>query len=291
MKRPHLTARQASKLKRTVVVATILIALALLVFAEVVRPNQEAKTYTSRLDTASKPLQSCFDDLAKTTELNIYYAPDTALITRQQDARTITNEINICRTELATFEAAAQQLSGQQLAGYTNTYRTAKVNQRQAIDVAGQSRDVLNQYARLADFLTAYYKHIEAFSSYMTATNESTFFDTARLQAMSAQADDMRVRADQIRALQSPPEFNDTKTTTAAMFTTAASGFDNLVGGYNFGNDSTVNLGYRQIDEAQTSYDSTVINLPFEQLTRSYIPQQVMQLPVKIENLLAGESE
>lgn len=291
MKRPTLTARQASRLKRTLVMATVLIAVSLLVFAEVIRPNQEAKSYTSRLDAASKPLQACFEDLSKTTELNIYYAPDIALVTKQQDAKTISSEINVCRAELADFEAAAQQLSGQQLAGYTNTYRTAKVNQRQAIDIAGQSRDVLNQYARLSEFLTNYYRHIEAFTTYMTAVNSTTFFDGVRLQDMSKQADDMRVRADQLRNLASPQEFNESRTATATMLTTAASGFDNLVGGFSFGNDTTVNLGYAQIDEAQTSYDSKVINLPFEQLTSSYIPKQVLQLPIKIENLLTGESE
>lgn len=294
MQRPHFSLRTtlpASKLKRTIVVTTIVAALAVLVFVEVIQPNQEAKSYTGRLANASKPLQSCFEELAKTTELAIYYAPDIALITKQQDAGAISSRIAVCRTELANFELVAQRLSGQQLASYTKAYQAAKVNQRQAIDVAGQSRDVLNQYAKLADFLAEYYKHIEAFSSYMTAANESTFFDGAQLQTMSNQADDMRARANQIRIIQSPLEFNDTKNATATMFTTAAGGFDSLVGGYNFANDATVSLGYSQINEAQATYDSTIINLPFEQLTGSYIPQQVVQLPSKIENLLSAESE
>jgi hypothetical protein len=285
------TARQA-KLKRVSFFVCVLFLIALIAYAEVIRPNQDAKSYTIRLETASKPLEKCFEKLAETTALKIYYAPDIPLETKKQDVATIDKEIATCRKELSSFESSSQKLMQLHFAGYTPVYRDAKVNQRQAVEVIGQSTDVLNQYSNMATFLKAYFGHVEVFSTYTAElANGNDFFGSDRIQQLATQAKDLRNRATQLRQLSSPPEFNGTKEATAVILNATANGFENLVVGYSRGNDFTVNSGNTQIDEAVASYDSTVINMPFEQLNKSYIPKQVVQLPSKIQNLLAGASE
>lgn len=285
------TARQV-KIKRIGIVIAALLMLALFVYAEVIRPNQNAKTYTSRLEASSKPLQQCFEKLADTTTLGIYYAPDIPLVEKQQDARIITDEINNCRKELGNFDRTSQQLMQLHFAGYTTVYKDAKVSQRQATDVIGQSNDVMNQYASMATFLSSYYNHIEAFSSYTTAlAADGSFFFQDRIQLLASQAKDLRARAAQIQALDSPLEFDEMKNATAIMLNTTAGGFEDLVVGYSQGNDFLIASGYENVDKAVAMYDGTVINMPFEQINKSYIPKQVVQLPGKVENLLAAESE
>jgi hypothetical protein len=290
----------SKKAKNIIVIFSIVLFAVLLVFAEVIRPNQDAKAYTARLNSASQPLNSCFEKLADTTSLDIYYAPDITIQDRQKDAKTITTQVDACRAQLKDFNTEARDLLNLHLAGYTQTYHEAKVNQRQAYDVIGQSNDVLNQYADLATFLSNYYEHIGVFLDYFNnlQTIEKaypySYPDRATVATLSSQASDLHKRAAAIRALPttaSTASFADTKTETADMFDAYAAGFDNVVKGYTNYSDYYRSLGYKQVDAAVATYDAKVVTLPFEQLKASYIPKQVQQLPVKVKNLLAAQSE
>jgi hypothetical protein len=149
--------------RRALIVVTAVLMVALLVFAEIIRPDQDARAYTARLQASSRPLQACFEKLADTTQSDIFYAPDIAIKDRQADAATISKQVAICQKELAHFNAVAGELLNLHFSGYTQTYHQAKVNQRQAYDVIGQSSDVLDQYGDLAAMLTSYYAHIKVF--------------------------------------------------------------------------------------------------------------------------------
>jgi hypothetical protein len=289
-KLPKIRLRRDRYKRATIVVCALLILL-LLAYAEVIRPNQDARNYVKHLEVSSKPLQQCFEELADTTQLSIYYAPDTTLESKREDS-TILKQINVCHSKLNTFDAESHQLTGLRLSGYTAPYRQAKVYQRQAFDVVGQSKDVLNRYAMMANFLSKYFDHIIAFSTYTSELQDNRYYlGSAQLTTMQQQADDLRQRATQIRELEAPKEFAATKNDTADMMGVAADGLSNVAKGYRSGNDYMVSLGYSEIDQAIADYDSHVINLPFQQLTKSYIPRQVNQLPAKIENLLVSASE
>jgi hypothetical protein len=288
----RVSERFTPKSRRVTLWVVTIMAIVLLAYAEVIRPNQDAQSYTKRLDSASQPLDKCFDKLAETTQLKTYGAPDISLAVKQQDMATILQQITTCREELKKFDHSAQQLLSLRLAGYTATYRQAKVDQRQAYDVIGQSNDVLNQYRDLATFLQTYYGHITSFKNYTDAmSGDVTYYDTSRVREIRSQAADLRKRADEVAKLKSPAEFNATKASTGDMFRSAATGLENFADGYSTANDYLTSLGYSQIDQAVRQYDSTVINMPFDQLTKSYIPQQVVGLPAKVENLLAANSE
>ena len=293
--RASLKPTHSKKAKHYLMITAVVLALGLIIFAEVIRPNQDARAYTGRLDTASKPLNQCFEKLAATTELDIYYAPDVSLDTKQKNITTIKSQIAACREELASFDAQAHRLLTLHFAGFTQTYRDAQVNQRQAYDVIGQSRDVLNQYYELADFLDQYYNHIAAFMTYFAnlqkIENNYGTPNTATVKILSQQAGDLHKRAGLIRGLKVTPGFELTKTATADMFEPLATGFDNAVKGYTNYSDYYTNLGLGQVDKAVADYDAKVINMPFDQLKTSYIPKQVQQLPIKIQNLLAAQSE
>lgn len=293
MGRRRANRRIPPKYKRSIMVVSILLAISLLAYAEVIRPNLDAKTYTNHLSSASTPLQKCFEQLAGTTELSMFYAPDVELRSKEDDTTAILRQIDACRIQLNRFEQESRQLAGVPLGSLSASYRQAKVHQRQAFDVIGQSNDVLNQYHKMATFLAEYYAHIAAFSSYASElqTNEQAYISNARLRVMEQQAANLHERAATITKLEAPREFAGTKTETAAMFSKLAGGFDSIIVGIRSGDGNLIQTGYRQADEAAAFYDSTVINLPFDQLTKSYIPTQVEQLPVKVENLLTTSSE
>lgn len=287
--------RMPKKAKRYSIIAAVVIFVVLLVFAEIIRPNQDAKSYTARLNASSKPLEDCFRELADTTELDIYYAPDIAINEKQRDVKTIAGQINTCQNELNVFDAQAHKLLNLHFAGYTQVYHEAQVNQRQAYDVVGQSNDVLQQYSELAVFLEQYYAHVDVFLAYFKDVQkiEASYSQpsTASIKVISQQAADLRKRAAIIRQLKASPGFEMTKLSTAEMFENMATGFENTAKGYANYNDNFKNLGFKQVDEAVAVYDSKIINLPFEQLKVSYVPKQVQQLPVKVETLLATQTE
>jgi hypothetical protein len=291
-----MSARKTTKkTKRISLVAGIVLLVALLAFAEVIRPDQDARAYTARLQSASQPLGACFQKLANTTQLDVYYAPDIPIKEKQDNIRTINNQINSCRTQLASFNKQSQDLLNLHFAGYTQTYHQAKVNQRQAYDVIGQSEDVLNQYADMANFLDQYYGHIGAFLSYFdnlqTVEKSGAYTSNANIAVLTSQASDLHKRAADIRGMPANVSFDPTKPATADMFDAMAAGFDNVVRGYSGYGDYTRNLGFQQVDAAVATYDTTVVNLPFDQLNASYVPKQVQQLPVKVKNLLAAQFE
>lgn len=282
-----------SKYKRGIVAASIILALVLLAYAGIVRPDQDAKSYIHHLDDSSKPVQQCFDKLAQTTELGVFYAPDIALERKQTDVTTILHQIDHCRRILNQFEQESRQLMRVPIGSLTTSYQQAKVYQRQTFDIIGQSNDVLDQYRTMASFLSDYYGHIAVFTAYTSQTQatQRQYVTSAQLRVMEQQANDLRVRAKHIRTLDAPREFTTTKLETATMFTSMASGLDNVVNGIRNGQTEVLETGYQQTELAAASYDSTIINLPFSQLTKSYIPAQVSQLPVKIKNLLTTSSE
>jgi hypothetical protein len=268
------------------------VAIALLAYSQIIRPNQDAQNYTTHLSASSKPLQKCFEQLADTTGSKLFYAPDIPIDTKLQDTTMIQAKIKECRYKLDEFDIAAHHLAGLHLAGYTNEYRQSKIYQRQAYDIVGQSTDVLDQYNKTASFLGQYFNHIAAFNTYITSLQkDGSYFGSARLTAMEQQADDLRARATTIRGLDAPQEYNKTKQVTADMLVMTADGLDLVVRGYRQGLDTSVTAGYKKIDTATASYDSTIVNMPFDQLIKSYIPKQVMQLPAKIDNLLTASSE
>ncbi len=281
--------------KKVSVIAGIVVLVALIIFAEIIRPDQDARSYTNRLQSATQPLNDCFEKLSDTTSLDIYYAPDIALKEKQSDVKSVADQVAACRTQLASFDKQAHDLLNLHFAGYTQTYHQAKVNQRQAYDVIGQSQDVLNQYADLADFLNTYYSHIEAYLSYFNnlQTIEKSYGNPtkATVAVLAGQASDLHKRATQIRAMPDNISFNDIKQPTADMFDAMGTGFDNVVKGYTNYSDYYRNIGDKQVDAAVANYDSTIIDLPFSRLQSSYVPKQVQQLPVKVKNLLAAQSE
>ena len=292
MKRPRANRFRPATYKRASIAVCALLVIALVAYAEVIRPNQDASNYIAMLDRSSDPLESCFTDLAKTTQLGIYYAPDVPLEDKRQDTATILQQINTCQKELATFENKSHGLATLHLSGYTPQYREAKVFQRQASDITGQSNDVMDQYALMATFLSKYYDHIIAYTTYSEELRtNSRYMGSAQLTTLNQQAADLRQRAGQIRTLDAPQEFNDTKQQTADMFDNTATGFENIIQGYHTGNTTLINSGYDRVDAATAIYDSTIVNLPFNQLTKSYIPKQVNQLPGKVRNLLSSSVE
>jgi len=281
------------KSKRYLIAVVVLMAIALLVFAEVVRPNQDAKSYTKRLESASEPLDSCFRDLAETTQQDIFYAPDIDLVVKQKNVKSIQDHIAACRIELGKFNSTAHELLALHFAGYTKTYREAQLNQHHAFNIVSQSEDVMDQYGNMADFLSQYYANLGGFLNTFDALNKAQDSNTLSNanRKVSNQAASLRANAKAIRALKAPTGLADAQNSTATMIEQAATGFENLARGLDGYSDTYQNLGYKQIDAALETYDKSVIGKPYEVLKNSYVLKQINALPAKVENLLAGETE
>ncbi len=278
---------------RTLLVVWALLLVTGIVYAEIIRPNTAANDYSKRLNAEAGRTEKCFESLTKTTELDIFYAPDVKLDTKQKNIASIRQQINSCRQQVASFESVTKSLPTMRFAGYTPTFKEAKVTQRQALDVVGQSNDVMNQYDRMAAFLSSYYTTVDTFLKYteQLSTLNTGIVTAANAKVLEDQATELETMAKDMRTMDAPNEFSDTKTLTADMFDKAATGFKDVRYGYVNYADAYTTRGFNQVDEALKSYDSTIVNSPFDKLTSSYIPKQVMQLPNKIDDLLAGASE
>lgn len=264
-----------------------LIALALLAYTQIIRPNQLAAAYHDRLDVASSRLYDCFERLDQTRRLPVFEAPDVALSTKLQNAAGIVDTIDGCDDDLTGFKAAAQTLPPVRFSGYTHEFRNARNDSQAALNVAGQTTDVLRQYRTMAEFLEQYYRSLEQFERSVSQLNELQ--DVAVLANhtvwLSEQAAELRRQAQHLRSVQAYPGFERVTGPTAGILESAATGFELLYRGYSSRNDASIDAGFTDIESARASYDSRLQTLPFQRLQQSYIVSQVGALPAKLDGL------
>lgn len=279
--------RQARRLPRGLLAIAAAVALGLLAYSQVYRPNVQALTYQRQLDTAAGRLQECFRRLDATRSRQLFEAPDISLADKQRDVSAIKTVIRDCSGELARFNTGAQTLPSQQLGGFTGRYRAAHAARQEALDIAGQSRDVMAQYERLAGFLEQYYALLVPFEAYTADLNAVEDVSTlaGRQQSLANQAAELRSRADEMRRLQPFAGFGPVLEPTADAITLAADGIGTLAAGLAGTDDSTIDRGFAAIEAAAAVYDSQIRQLPFDQLQRTHVGSQVASLPSRLDTL------
>ncbi len=284
---------QKAHLKRATVVFVALLAFSLLAYAEIIRPNQHARAYDSRLSVAADDLHNCFLQLADNENSAIFYAPDIPLAQKQDNIKTIQQSIRRCNGELQRFYYDAQTLQSLYLSGYTADYRQSRTTKDHALNVAGQSNDVLRQYDQMATFLGEYYQGLEQFIEYTDKLNQTADLSSLQNQVpqLRQQAAELRAQATDMRKLKPTPGFEPMVGPTAAMLDQAASGFDLLASGYSRQNDTTITAGFTAIESAVATYNASVQQMSFDLLVKAYITKQVAALPGKVEDLSRAEFE
>lgn len=292
-KRLFASAKAKKNAKKIGITLAILVIVGLVVFAEIIRPNQDAKAYHGRLEVASQPLNDCFKKLGDTTQQDIFYAPDIDLKLKISNVNAIRTQVTACRGQIDEFNKTVQSLLSFKLAGYTSTYRSAQLDQRHAVEMISQSEDVMNQYDEVAAFLQQYYGHLATFLAALDSLNKAEDSNTLSNDNgyLTQQAASLRAQATAMRALDPPLGFKPSRDTAATMIDNMATGFESLGKGYDTYSDSLKSLGYKQIDDAVGMYDNTVNGQPYPLLNNAYANKEVNALPAKIENLLAGASE
>jgi hypothetical protein len=239
------------------------------------------------MSQSASQIQNCFNQLADTSKLKLFEAPDVTLDQKRQSTATIETVARKCANNLQQYNTQAQQLQSLYLSGYTSHYRSAHVIKEHALDIAGQSNDALAQYQQLASFLDDYFKQLTPFVAY--TDDLSNLVDTnvlyGSIKQLNSQGNDLHARATAIRNLKPATGFEGIIQPTALMLDNAADGFDNLALGYSLGSDPIITNGFHSIEKATADYDSNVKNLPFASLQNSYIIKQVNGLPVKYNDL------
>ncbi len=282
-----------NRLRRIGIVLVIIAAFSLLAFAQIVRPNQHARNYENQLGQASERLQTCFMKLTDYEDLQIYGAPDISISQKQRDVRTIQGNIRQCSSELQIFHLQAQRLQKLYLSGYTEEYKRARLTEQHAMNIAGQSNDVLNQYGQLAGFLQQYYASLLPFMTYSDELNQlpDVTVLAGRIAQIRQQADDLHAQAKNVRDSKPYPGFETMIRPTAVMLDDAGDGYDLLAEGYTKNIDATLAEGFQTIERAVAVYNGSVGQMSFDLLVKSYTVKQVSALPIKLENLRRSEVE
>lgn len=290
----RISKRRLSPLVRNVIIGLSVILLFLcLILVEVIVPNHLAQSYIKGLDTSSKKVQLCFISINDTTSLDVYYSADAPVKDKQQNVRTIHQRIQECRNQLDMFNNQTASLPGIHLSGYTRQYHEASVRQKHAYDLIGQSRDVLNQYQQLADFLQAYLDAVAPFADYVGQFNSvsdvSIYADkTDQLQAWGKT---LHAKVEALQRLPTPAGYEQLTPATAEMLSNAAYGFEYFASGLRSYNIDTQNYGISLVEKGATQNRDTVEPMLPKALKRSYVVQQVHELTGKIDNLFSGSVE
>lgn len=268
-------------------------AFGLLTYAQLVRPNMLAASYNDRLAAAAGDLQHCFRQLAATQNQKLYETPDLAIDDKRQQLDTIRRTLGACGRSLESFTAAAQSLPQLRFSGYTDTYQAAVAHQRHALDIAGQSRDVLRQHGRTVAYMDEHLTVLPPFLEYTTAVNSLPDLTVlaGRTPQLAAQAVQLHGIAD--RASQATPAagMENLAQPTAAMFDQAADGLDYLASGYRLADDGRIAVGFGLLEGAVATYDNSVAAMSFDLFLSAPSNAQVSELPDKLADFMHAASE
>jgi hypothetical protein len=282
-----MTKKSFSGLYITVVV--VLCAVVVIALYEVIAPHRAASDYLSRLQASGNQLKASFKVIEKTNNLNVFNNPDTAAQTSTQNLATIDSDIQDCQQQLAAFNKVANSLKQPPLTLSVGNMHKAEVQQVNAHTIVAQSRDVLNQYQQLSDFLKTYYSYEETFKAYTGAIDGVSDLSTLSTQTaqLNAQAQQLQQISTALASQAAPEGYQQLTTAAAPMYQQASQGFSELASGLLNGSDDQTSAGIALIEAAVNTHDSSVANLPTTLDNNAYVFQQVDELPDKIENLFS----
>jgi len=268
-------------------------ALGLLAYAQLFRPDHIAKRYDRQLAAAAAPLQQCFGRLAGTQRLKIYETPDLTIDDKRRQLSTIRQILGDCGTRLEAFNTTALDLTQLRFSGYTDAYRAAIAHQRHALDVSGQSRDVLLQHSRTVAYLDEHLTVLPPFLEYTTAVNSVANVSVlaGRAPQLAAQSDQLHGIAERARTAKPAAGMENLAQPTAAMFNQAADGLSYLANGYRLADDGRIDIGFQLLEGAVETYDQSVASMSFDLFVVAPSNAQILELPDKLDDFLRTTSE
>lgn len=270
--------------KKPLIVAAGLLLLLIIIYVAII-PTVVANHYLGKLDAQTAAVKSRLNAVAAESGLTIFADPDITLAKRQASLAKSMSNVHAARKSLDDLNRA-NMLSHLPGNGFVGDYHTAVVRQERAANIVRQSREVLDQYAEVLDFLNAYTGLQIDLDSRLEAVNKIKDFNSLAGQGRSMANMASHVRAGQksLQSLAPPPDFEPLQGAAAETFGQTAAGFDQLARGLNRAVDSQIYSAVKELEAATDKNQTSDKDLLVSLAANSSVLRQLAELPEKVEH-------
>ncbi|HEY5805827.1 MAG TPA: hypothetical protein VIS56_00390 [Candidatus Saccharimonadales bacterium] len=250
----------------------------------VVTPAIISQRYLSELDRDLLGVKASLNKVAASANLPVFTNPDVSLPERQVQLQSAIDAVQEARTMLDNFDSSIQlfDLPGP---SFTKSYREAKVREARSLRIGQQSRQVLEDYAGLLQYLSAYTALQAKLDGHLAQANTIKNFDAlaGRGRTMAAIASAIKNDEQALQELTPPANFTALQAEAMATFQRTATGFNKLAYGLNRAIDSQIYAAARDLEVA--SYKNQVNDKDALVALADSAPnlRQLVELPEKVE--------
>jgi hypothetical protein len=196
------------------IVFLVLELLAAIGYFQVIYPTRLANAYIAELRQSTLSLQRQLGETAATVAAPVFYDPKRAYQASQDDLRDAEAQIKLATEELSRFRRQSESLRPLTLTGYVEVYKKAQVHQRQASNIAGQSSEILTEYARAVEYLQALGKAQYMYESKAAALNDALAAQSSAGLQFETDMAELSAMAERLRGLSPPASLKESQAAT-----------------------------------------------------------------------------
>jgi len=276
---------KSRRLRHIIAIGVIIIAAAILYVFIV--PTAVGKHYLSNMQQALHATGESLKKTAGSAALPLFTDPDISLSARSSQIRSALDDITHTEETLARLEATSR-LANLPGGDFANTYRTAEVRHKQSQALVKQSRQVLNEYRELLEYLQTYTEMQMRLDEHLGSFNSIHDFNTliGNGGSMFSAANELYARADKLRSMPAPAGFEQLGAEGANTLSQAANNFTRLGRGLNMGDDATIYGAVAALEAIELKNTVEDKDLLVTLADKSPILRELNDLPEKAETAL-----
>lgn len=250
-------------------------------------PTVVANHYLNALEMHADQLEPKLKAVAAGQARKIFYEPDLKLHERLSMINDSMRQVKEVRASLSGLEES-NSLSRLPGNGFAGDYHEAMVKQEMTSNMVKQSRQVLDRYSSLLQYIDAYTGLQMSLDEQLNKINQVRDFNTLVGNSRSVAAAAALVEKDRqsLAELSPPPGFEQLHSEALATFAKAAAGFKDLVSGLNRASDPLIYGSVKQLEQATDKNQVDDKNLLVNLSVNSSALRQLDELPEKVEHAL-----
>lgn len=280
--------RVSKKLKKYMLVMLTAVMVLTIAYTAVL-PAVVANQYLNDIEVRAAGLKPLLKTVASGASAKLFSNPDIPLQDRQLLIAKTLQDVDKVRLALDHLESA-NSLSRLPGNGFAGDYHKAIVRRQMTSNMVGQSRQVLEKYSGLLDYVDVYTRLQLRLDEQLNAINQVRDFNKLLGASKSITTVAASVKQDRmaLARLRPPPELEQLQTEALATFDRAAAGFERLAAGLSRASDPQIYSAVRQLEVITEKNQVADKDLLIALASNSSVLRQLDELPEKAEHALEG---
>jgi hypothetical protein len=235
-------------------------------------PSAAAENYQSEVKKESEELAERLDELSNTNQSQIFQTPDTAPAKSLQDCAKIKDQITATSQSVDSFNQKVQDLPSFNYPKFSDKYVRAEVTRSQANNITSQTREVLDNYQKMVEYLAVVSSARVNFESASSLINNPT--STRQISELDRILEDLKFATENLKNSNPPADLQTTKEDFASLLSQASQSTENYRAGQ-------TNNAIQLIEVSANQYETNSRNNLYNLAVSSQILKDITSLPDK----------